>query len=302
MPTGEDRFYDILFEISNDIRHNILLLLHENPERMTNISKQLDLTSPEVSRHLSRLSEHKLIEKDSDNYYHVTKFGEYLLNQLFDLEFITKHRDYFVQHSAVKIPIKYQKRMSELANYKPENNFLKFLDFINEKIKQSEKHVNLYIDQFPVTCTESIKDSVKRGITYKIIHKTNITIEEYFEHKTMIPTIQDHPQVEIKTINREDAYIFISDQGSAIAFPTINGFDYTGFINHNPEDNQWIKDLFNHYWTPAEPSLLECTLCSTPIRGNPIIETINGSELVFDTMECVRTYKKLKQIYGAKFQ
>jgi hypothetical protein len=41
MSSGEeiDHFYDILFEMSNDIRHNILRLLIENPERMTNILK-----------------------------------------------------------------------------------------------------------------------------------------------------------------------------------------------------------------------------------------------------------------------
>ncbi len=113
-----DRFYDMLFEMSNDIRHNILLLLLEKPERMTQIAKVLDLTSPEVSRHLTRLTETKLIEKDADNYYSVTNFGEYLLNSLIDLEFITKHREYFLKHSAVNIPIRFQKRMSEIKGYR----------------------------------------------------------------------------------------------------------------------------------------------------------------------------------------
>ena len=92
MSSGEDvdRFYDLLFEMSNDIRHNILLLLLQKPERMTLIAKTLDLTSPEVSRHLSRLSETMLIEKDADNFYHITNFGEYFINSLVDLEFITR--------------------------------------------------------------------------------------------------------------------------------------------------------------------------------------------------------------------
>ena len=64
MSRGEDvdRFYDMLFELSNDIRHNIMLLLLRKPERMTWIAKELNLTSPEVSRHLTRLTENKLIE------------------------------------------------------------------------------------------------------------------------------------------------------------------------------------------------------------------------------------------------
>ena len=117
MSSGDDvdRFYDMLFEISNDIRHNILMLLLQKPERMTQVAKDLDLTSPEVSRHLTRLTEARLIEKDASNLYHVTNFGEYLLNSLVDLEFMTKHRDYFVKHNAVNIPQKYQKRMSKIS-------------------------------------------------------------------------------------------------------------------------------------------------------------------------------------------
>jgi len=48
MSSGEDveRFYDMLFEISNDIRHNILMFLLQKPERMTQIAKELELTSP----------------------------------------------------------------------------------------------------------------------------------------------------------------------------------------------------------------------------------------------------------------
>ena len=96
MSSGEDidRFYDMLFELSNDIRHNILLMVKQKPERMTTIANTLDLTSPEVSRHLTRLSENRLIEKDASNFYHVTNFGEYLLNSLVDLEFITRHREH----------------------------------------------------------------------------------------------------------------------------------------------------------------------------------------------------------------
>jgi predicted transcriptional regulator len=304
MPRREDddRFYDMLFELSNDIRHNIMLLLLGKPERMTWIARELNLTSPEVSRHLTRLSENKLIEKDKDNYYHVTNFGEYLLNSLGDLEFITKHREYFLKHSAVNIPLRYQRRMSELSKYKLKNNFMEFLSFINQKIKESEEFVWLYIDQYPILALESMLNSVERGVIYRIIEQSGLSGPNIvFDKKHLITLNETPPVVEVKIHERKDVYLFISDKGSAIAFPTESGFDYTGFVNEYGEDAIWVKDLFEHYWMPADRAIVRCALCSSPILSEPIFEKINGKEHIFDTQECVQTYKRLKQIYGDLF-
>lgn len=305
MSSGEDvdRFYDLLFEMSNNIRHNILLLLLQKPERMTQISKVLDLTSPEVSRHLTRLLETMLIEKDSNNYYHVTNFGEYFINSLVDLEFVTNYRNYFLKHSAVNIPIKFQKRMSELSKYKLENNFMEFLNFINKKIESAQAFVYLFIDQYPILALDSMLASIQRGVKYKIIEPVNLNRpKKFFKNENLTSSERKDPQVELRIQHKNDAYIFISDQGSAISFPTKSGFDYTGFVNYDGNDRGWIQDLFEYYWAPAALKLIQCTLCSSPIRSEPIIETIDGKEYVFDTQKCVLTFRRLRQIYGERFE
>jgi predicted transcriptional regulator len=304
MPSGKDidRFYDMLFELSNDIRHKIMMLLVQKPERMTQIARVLELTSPEVSRHLTRLTEAKLIEKNADNFYNVTNFGEYLLNSLVDLEFMVKHRDYFIKHSAVNIPIRFQKRMSEISRYKLVNNFMEFLSFINEKIKTSQEYIWLYIDQYPILSTESMLNAVERGVNYRIIEQSDLSnAQTIFEKKYLFSVNGKEPKIEIKKHERKDAYLFISDKGSAIAFPTRGGFDYTGFIQEG-NNSRWIKELFEYYWSPAPKATKICTLCSSPIREKPLIEAINGIELVFDTTDCIQTYKQLKQIYGKRFE
>ena len=66
-----DRLYNTLFELSNEIRHNILLLILKEPIRMTNIANKLELNTPEVSRNLSRMSESKLIQRGYNTFdYH----------------------------------------------------------------------------------------------------------------------------------------------------------------------------------------------------------------------------------------
>jgi hypothetical protein len=54
----------------------------------------------------------------------------------------------------------------------------------------------------------------------------------------------------------------------------------------------------------AKPTKLGliCEMCSKPIEGQPTIEQVNGKTHTFDSKECVKTYKKLKSVYGEKFE
>ena len=246
--------YDILFELSNDIRHKILLLLREKPERMTQVAKILQLTSPEVSRHLTRLTVALLIRKDMDNLYYVTGFGEYILNLLDDLVFMVRHRDYFVSHNAMNLPSTFQKHIPELSSYSLVDNFMVFLNFLNEKIMESTEYVWLYIDQYPLTAINSMLNAVERGVKFRIIGHSDITGPNVaFEEKHLTGSGNDSPNVEIRNIEKNDVYLFISDAGNAIAFPTRDGFDYSGFTNEDIEKDTLSKDIFNHYWSQAKP-------------------------------------------------
>ena len=56
-------FYDILFEVSNEDRHGILLLLEDEPCNVTLISKKLGLSLPETSRQ-ARARAHREYRRD----------------------------------------------------------------------------------------------------------------------------------------------------------------------------------------------------------------------------------------------
>ena len=300
-PSAEDLFYDLLFEISNDIRHSILQLVNQKPERMTQIAKKLELTSPEVSRHLTRLSDKHLLEKNSDNLYSVTTFGEYLLTSLIDLEFMTKNINYFTNHTAGKIPIKYQKRLSEISEFKHEKNFMNFIQHIDQVINKTSKYLWFLIDQFPQFAETSINTALERGIQTRII----LPIDKELPHENKYTTYQfkqnnQNPVLELRKHPKNDIYVILSDAGTILAFPTTDGIDYTGFLSD--KENKWAKELFLHYWDPAEITNAQCALCHTPIQNDHISEVIQGKELIFDTQDCVQTYRQLKQIYGDNFQ
>jgi predicted transcriptional regulator len=97
-------FYDVLFEVSNEDRHRILLRLEEEPCNVTQVAKELGLSLPETSRHLSRLSDVGLTRKDPEGLNHLTAYGVLVLRQLRELEFTTKFRSYFTDHTLAGVP------------------------------------------------------------------------------------------------------------------------------------------------------------------------------------------------------
>jgi predicted transcriptional regulator len=50
-------FHDLLFEMSNENRYEMLLILRGKPKRITDLTRQTGLITTEVKRHISRLSE-----------------------------------------------------------------------------------------------------------------------------------------------------------------------------------------------------------------------------------------------------
>jgi KaiC/GvpD/RAD55 family RecA-like ATPase len=49
-------------------------------------------------------------------------------------------------------------------------------------------------------------------------------------------------------------------------------------------------------------SKIRCSLCSKPIEWEPIYEIFEGKQIPFDSIDCIKTYKKFKSIYGNSFE
>ena len=88
--------------MSNEYRYQILLMLREKPMRISDITRRLDFTTAEVRRHVTRLNEVSLIQRDLDGYYYLTPYGETSLVLFQELIFLTANKDYFKTDYHVK--------------------------------------------------------------------------------------------------------------------------------------------------------------------------------------------------------
>ena len=66
---------DLFFELSNEDRINILYQVEKKPFTITALSKSLNLSTQEVSRHVSRLMDQQIVTKDSNGEIILDSYG-----------------------------------------------------------------------------------------------------------------------------------------------------------------------------------------------------------------------------------
>ena len=113
-----EHFHDILFELSNEDRFNILQSLTSDNYNVTNMSRHLALTTQEASRHLNRLAEVGLIMKSVSGEYELTSYGKLVLSQATGIMFATSNKEYFIDHKTDDIPLEFLCQLTKLRESK----------------------------------------------------------------------------------------------------------------------------------------------------------------------------------------
>jgi len=257
MSFGE-RFYDLLFEMSNEHRHNIMLLLRGEDMRLTSISKELDLTSPEISRHVSRLCDTGLVTKDVEGFFSLTPLGGMVLTLLQEFEFASRHAEYFASHTHDGLPPEYVKRIGELSDSKFIDNIPGFFRQIERVITEARENVWMLVDQFPLNHVSLIVEAIERGVRFRIVEPRNRVFTADLdamapEESRALTRTTITPLVEQRMLDEVNVYLYISDGDCVTAFPTLRGEnEYKGFTSSDEASHRWCRELFLHHWDRAE--------------------------------------------------
>ena len=137
--TSSAGFYSLLFEVSNEIRHRILMFLKDKAMRVTEIAKELDLNHPEIRRHITRLRDIGLISRDVEGYYHLTPYGEASIILFQEFEFLSANSLYFENHSLSGIPAQYLKRIGELRKTMSLTNAIDYFRYSDNLLRESKE-------------------------------------------------------------------------------------------------------------------------------------------------------------------
>ena len=278
MPASEN-FYSLLFEVSNEIRHRILLLLQRKAMRITEIAKEQDLNHPEIRRHITRLRDIGLIERDADGYYHLTPYGETSILLFQEFEFLSANSEYFETHSLAEVPTRFVKQIGELDGSTCLRNAMDFFRYTENLFKESREQVWILVDQFPMNSLSTIVETINRGVKLRIIEPKERVLNPDLDAMTSEETRALHhtrrmPLVEQRMLDEVSVLLFVSERCCVLAFPTANGqHDFKGFSATHESALNWCRELFQYHWDGAEQrtaiTVSQIEHGRPPIKGEP---------------------------------
>jgi predicted transcriptional regulator len=244
---------DLLFELANEDRLNILDALRNKAMKLTEVSKTLDLTMQETSRHLQRLGKAGLVKKHADGAYHMTLHGGNVLLQLPGLDFLVEHREYFLTHSTSHLPRQFLIRIGDLHGSSFLDNPLVVLQRTNTIIEQAKEHLWFIADEVPTGCIPLIEAAVKRGVsTWFLMPKA---IEQPDLPNDYRPQYgpEDRERMQLGYAESIDFVSTVTESTALVGFPKTDGkMDYLAFLVQSEIALSWCKDLFLHYWNQVE--------------------------------------------------
>jgi predicted transcriptional regulator len=244
-----ERLCKLLFELSSNERISIMLKIQRQRLKLSHISRKLNLTVTEASRHLKRLSEARLIQKGVDGLYGLTPFGVLVLSLLSSLGFVSKYRDYFVEYDVSRIPYEFIDRIGELAESEFGAETFRNLEETEKMFREARKFIWILSDQVLTSSAPTIAERVKGSFEYRVILQ-----EAAMPPDSKSPIPSTTPGVQKRVLPKVDFVIVMTEKAAAFCLPNLSGrIDYTGFGGNDPKFHKWCKDLFLHYWKKAKP-------------------------------------------------
>lgn len=237
---------DLLFSLASDDRLALLAELGSGPRKMTPLSKTINASVQECSRHLERLSDSGLVAKDPDGRFAITSLGRSVLTMFPGMRLLLDNREYFQTHDPGFLPPEFIERLGELSAAEFVDHVSKTLELIKDIISQAEEFVWLIADQPPVVSKVAGGSFSSRDIPVRLIG-------EIVDRKTLSDFRSAMRNGEVVLMKDVRVAMAINEKQAGVCFPDLKGRpDFrSGFTGRDERLVKWCRDLFEHYWAKA---------------------------------------------------
>lgn len=244
-----ERLSELLFEFSNEDRLRIVTELAKEAMNLTSLSKHLSLTVQETSRHLSRLSKAKIIEKMSDGVYKPTPYGLQVIGLIPGFEFLSENREYFTSHTIMRLPREFVNRVGELSSSRLTENAIVLFQMVDTLVSEAKEYVWIMSDQALPSTLPLTKQALDIGAELRTLLPKDLGPPEIPDE--MIPDFSEfrHGLMKNRHLDTVEVVVIMSEKKAVVAFPTLKEkMDYLGFSVVDDSGHHWCRDLYLHYW------------------------------------------------------
>jgi predicted transcriptional regulator len=252
---------ELLFILASKDRLTLLSEIGIEKRRSSQLTDRLSATRQETSKHLTRLRNAKLIEKDSDGFFSITDFGEIILNLLPSINFLIQNREYFLSHGMSSLPREFKERIGDLQEGEYVEKVGSILAHIQQVVQYAEEYIWLMADH-PLGGEGHITESGKlesSNVRWRIIIPANSSNIDWTGLRASVGTHKGRIEYHlIEDPNDIKVGIALNEKVAGLTFPNMTGkLDFnSGFRSDNQVFRQWCHDLFEHHWSKSGKNVL----------------------------------------------
>jgi predicted transcriptional regulator len=255
------------FELGSAQRIAILYRISEEKCNLSKLSKDLDCTMPEVRRNIIRLTSSGLVDRESNGIFFLTTFGKAILEQIPTLDFLSRNKDYFSDHTISPLPLKFRGRIGSLSNSTLISGLVSIDETLNDIYNKSQEYVYAIIPEVPIDLIESIVARLKRvenienkHFRFSYILHTHASVPK--RRKQLLDSLGFEELlkkgiVERKMVNSLLIGVALNDKQACVMFPRIQRnnkieIDMNSiFYGDDPDFHEWCLDYYRYIWHNA---------------------------------------------------
>jgi len=238
---------DLLFELSNEDRLEILLELETGHTNLTRIAKDLNLTAQGTSRNVARLVQTSLISRNTEGDYALTPYGWTSLQLLSSYRFLSANRQYFLGHDVSVLPYQFINRLGELCECSFQGDFITTFAKAEAMMRGADEYVLAMEEQFHPNAPPIVTEKIKLGVEFRTILP-----------ETIVPPPGFRPAagVERRLLPSVKINLFMTEKEALFGLPTLDGrFEYSVFVSGDRRFRGWCLDRCEYYWAQGRPML-----------------------------------------------
>jgi predicted transcriptional regulator len=242
----------------------ILYRIEEEKCNLARLSKDLGCTMPEVRRNIIRLTSSGIVDRESNGTFFLTTFGKTILEQIPTLDFLSRNKDYFSDHTFSALPLKFIRRIGSLSNSKLISGLVSVDERLNDIYNRSQEYVYAMIPEVPIDLIESIVARLKKVETkyfrFSYILSTHATVPK--RRKQLLEglgfdELLKKGTVERKMVNSLLIGVVLNDEQACVMFPRIQRnnkieIDMNSmFYGEDLDFHEWCLDYYRYIWHNA---------------------------------------------------
>jgi predicted transcriptional regulator len=238
---------DLLFAVASVDRVTLFSAIAKERLRLTQLAAKLSASTQETSRHLSRLQEAKIIEKEADGCFNLTAFGKALLVLLPSLKFLTEHREYFLSHDISVLLLEFLERIGELEKSEFAHGVGVILSYTAQVFREAGRYVWLASDNVMDLSTLGVRAASGNLLLRIIVPAASIGGATPLNAELRNET-------EVRLLDKVNAGLALNEKTAGVSLPDLTGkIDFnSGFGSGDPNFHKWCADLFMFHWSRAK--------------------------------------------------